>query len=65
MHIHTSDRHKAASIEGDIHVEHCTHTVDDRRVNDGNRRVEVAPDLTAGALKVKHRRSFLLVDLDS
>ena len=63
--VHTGQRNQAPSIERDVHVEHRTHAVNDRRVDDGDWRVEVASNFTARAREVEVRGAVLLVDLYS
>ena len=60
----TLQRHQTPRVQGNVHVKHRAHAVDDRGVYDGYRCVEVAAHFKAGALKVEDGAAGLFVDGD-
>ena len=60
----TLQRHQTPRVQGDVHVEHRAHAVDDRGVYDGYRCVEVAAHFKAGALEVEDGAAGFFVDGD-
>jgi hypothetical protein len=61
---HTGDRHQAPCIQWDLQVQHSTKTIYHSTVDDGDRRVEIAPYFCACALEVECGRAGCGVNID-
>ena len=48
----TVEWNKATCVKRDIQVKHRTHAVDDSRVDNGDRRVEISSYFTTGSFKI-------------
>ena len=62
--VRTSKGNETAGVEWDVTVEHRAHAVDNSRVYDRRRGVEVVPNFGSGTLEIEYSRTILLTDLD-